>query len=289
MNSIEKAIELHSLEPPFFNQDVSFLEKVIVQFIQTEMEKYHFENAAIALSGGLDSTVVTYLAARALGKKRIKLLYMPYGESTTSLDHLRLITTDLGIEIETYDVSEIADLIFLERAIQNPLRRGNVLARLRMVNLFDLSAREKALVIGTSNKSELLIGYSTWYGDGAAGIMPIGDMYKTQVRAMGQYLGIPKEILDKPPSAELWPGQTDESEIGIPYEVLDRILYYWVDMRFSKEDILKIGFAEEIVTRVMKMSYRCLYKQKLPIVAKVSARTVGVDYRLSKETGNVSS
>ncbi|MDD4028836.1 MAG: NAD+ synthase [Caldisericia bacterium] len=287
MNDVKTAIELQPFDTPFFRQDISFLEKVFVQFIQTEIEKYQFTNAVIALSGGLDSTVVTYLAVRALGKDRVKLLYMPYGKNVSNQDHIRLIETDLGIEVEFYDIAEIADLLFLERAIQNPLRRGNVLARLRMVNIFDMSAREKALVIGTSNKTELLIGYSTWYGDGAAGIMPIGDIYKTQVRSLGKYMGIPKEILKKPPSAELWPGQTDELEIGIPYEVLDRILYYWVDQRFSKEALLEKGFTEEVVSRVMKMCYRCLYKQKLPVIPKVSARTVGLDYRLMKETGNV--
>jgi NAD+ synthase len=287
MNQILQSIQLQPNDTPFFYQDIEFLENVLIQFIQSEMHKYGFKNAVIALSGGLDSTVVTYLTIKALGKDHVHLLYMPYGTNTTSLDHVQLIATDLNTQVETWDLKEIADEFYLERDIQQPLRRGNVLARLRMVNLFDASARDKALVVGTSNKTEILIGYTTWYGDGAAGILPIGDLFKTQVRNVGKHLRIPKEILQKPPSAELWPGQTDESEIGIPYEVLDRILYYWVDLRFSEQEICEMGFAEEVVQRVIKMCYRSLYKQRIPIIPKVSSRTVGLDYLYIKETGNI--
>jgi NAD+ synthase len=287
MNQPIPAIQLQPHDTPFLHQDIEFLENVLIQFIQSEIQKYGFENAIVALSGGLDSTVVAYLAIKALGKDHVHLLYMPYCTNATSLDHIQLISTDLNIQVETWDLKEIADEFYLERDIQPPLRRGNVLARLRMVNLFDASTRDKALVIGTSNKTEILIGYTTWYGDGAAGILPIGDLFKTQVRNLGKHLKIPKEVLQKPPSAELWPGQTDESEIGIPYEVLDRILYYWVDLRFSKKEIYEMGFAEEVVQRVIKLCYRSLYKQRIPIIPKVSSRTVGLDYLYMKETGNI--
>lgn len=265
-------------------QEPFFLEKVLTQFIQAELQKYGFEKAVIALSGGLDSTVVTYLVSKILPSSQIVLLYMPYGEGLSNNDHVELVAKDLGLELKTWNMKEIADLFFLERSVTEPLRKGNILARLRMINAFDWSAKEKALVVGTSNKTELLIGYSTWYGDSAAGIMPIGDLFKTQVFSLAKHLHVPSPIIEKSPSAELWEGQTDEKEIGISYDLLDTILYYHVDLRYTQQELLELGYSEAIVQRVIKMCNKALYKQRLPIIPKVSKRTIGLDYLLMKET-----
>jgi NAD+ synthase len=195
------------------------------------------------------------------------------------------VASILNIPIETYNIKKIADTIFEDREITSKIRRGNVLARLRMNILFDASSRENALVVGTSNKSELLIGYSTWYGDSAAGILPIGDLYKTQIRYLSSSVGVPENIISKPPSAELWENQTDEGEIGITYEILDQILYLYVDKRYNENEIIKMGFDEETVHKIITKTRKSLFKLKTPPICKLSDRTIGVDYRYNKETG----
>jgi NAD+ synthase len=265
-------------------QDTQFVLRVIAKFIQEEVNKYGFNGGVIALSGGLDSSVVSMLSYQALDGK-IRLLFMPYGENSIASKDASSIASLLNISLETYNLKEIADKIFLERKIDDKLRKGNILARLRMSLLFDVSAREKALVIGTSNKSELLIGYSTWFGDSAAGIQPIGDLYKTQVRELAKCVGVPDEIIKKPPSAELWEGQSDEEEIGISYDDLDKILYLYVDKRFNEEEIIKMGFEANLVRKVILRTKKALYKLRTPVICKLSDRTIGIDYRYSKEVG----
>ncbi|MCK5847687.1 MAG: NAD+ synthase [Caldisericia bacterium] len=270
----------------YLQQNAEFLSTVLEKFIQDEMNKYGFTKAVIALSGGLDSTLVSYIAAKALNPDQLLLLYMPYGKGLSNDDHANMVSKDLGLHLETWNIKNTADSLCGERSIKNPLRKGNVFARLRMVNLFDVSAREKALVIGTSNKTELLIGYSTWYGDSAAGILPLGDIYKTQAFALADYFRVPEEIINKPPSAELWETQTDEEEIGLTYDELDQILFWHIDKRFTFQELVEKGFSKEHVTSVLKLCRKSLYKQRLPIIPKVSSRTIGLDYRLIKEATN---
>lgn len=265
-------------------QDTQFVLRVITKFIQEEVNKYGFNGGVIALSGGLDSSVVSMLSYQALDGK-IRLLFMPYGENSIASKDASSIASLLNIPLETYNLKEIADKIFLERKIDDKLRKGNILARLRMSILFDVSAREKALVIGTSNKSELLIGYSTWFGDSAAGIQPIGDLYKTQVIELAKVVGVNDEIIKKPPSAELWEGQSDEEEIGISYYDLDKILYLYVDKRFNEEEIIKMGFEANLVRKVILRTKKALYKLRTPVICKLSDRTIGIDYHYSKEAG----
>ncbi len=265
-------------------QELSFTLKVITKFIKEEVLRYEFSGGVVALSGGLDSSLVSLISYEALEGK-LKILFMPYGDSDASLRDASKIASILNIPLETYNLKEIADKIFLERKVDTNIRRGNILARLRMNILFDVSAREKALVIGTSNKSELLIGYSTWYGDSAAGILPIGDLYKTQVRDLAKFVGVPSEIIKKAPSAELWEGQTDEGEIGITYEELDKILYLYVDMRLTYKEIVKMGFEAETVRKVIDKTRKALFKLKTPIICKLSSRTIGIDYRYIKNAG----
>lgn len=266
--------------------DYSFTQRVIKEFIKTEAEKYHFQGAVIALSGGLDSCLTAVLAHLALNGK-ISLIYMPYGEHPSSQQDAHALAEFLQTPMEHFDIKATADSLFQGRDIQDPKRKGNVLARLRMNVLFDLSARDHLMVVGTSNKSEMLTGYSTWYGDSAAGIMPLGDLYKTQVRGLATYCQLPESILRKAPSAELWEGQTDEGEMGIAYPDLDAILYHWIDLRHRPEDLIQMGFDEKLVQKTVSLARKALFKHKLPIICKLSDRTIGLDYRLNKECMNL--
>ena len=265
--------------------DPAFACQVIRQFIQEEVRKSNLQGAVISLSGGLDSSVIAKLAYEALEGK-IRLLYMPYRDIASSDRDVQALADQLHIPVEKYAITGWANLFFQERHLEDPLRRGNVLARLRMVALFDVSAREKALVVGSGNKTEILVGYSTWYGDSACAILPIGDLYKTQVRALAEYLDIPDTIRSKPPSAELWENQTDESELGISYAELDSILYYLVDEQNSILQMVEKGFPEETVRKVRTKMQKSYYKQRMPIICKCANRTIGVDYRYNKDAQN---
>ena len=266
-----------------FKQDVSFILEVLSKFIAGEVLKYHFQGGVVALSGGLDSSVVAILSYKALQGK-IKLLYMPHENPEGSLQDALSVAKLLSIPLEIFDLKQIANNFFSQRNPLSPLRKGNILARLRMTALFDTSSRDQSLVIGCSNKTEILVGYSTWFGDTAAGILPIGDLYKTQVRNLAIHLSVPNNIIQKPPSAELWNGQTDEGELGISYSEMDQILYRFVDQRMNIQEIIKIGFDENNVRKVIALTKKALYKQKMPLICKVSDRTVGLDYRYLKET-----
>ncbi|MGC9090059.1 MAG: NAD(+) synthase, partial [Caldisericia bacterium] len=167
---------------------------------------------------------------------------------------------------------------YFEIESMSDLRKGNFMARMRMAIVFDKAKKYDGFVIGCSNKSELLVGYSTWYGDMAASVLPIGDLYKTQVRMLAKYLGVPEFILNKIPSAELWQGQTDEGELGISYDELDKILFLIVDKRLSVKEVIKKGFSEEKVKRVKKMIINSHFKRRFPPIPKLSDRTVGIDF-----------
>ncbi len=263
--------------------DYAFTEKVIHAFIRHEVIGNGFKGGVIGLSGGLDSSLISVLAHTALNGK-IALLYMPYGKNETAEKDVAAIAEMIHTPLEAYDIQPITDQLCNERSVHDPRRKGNIMARLRMNILFDLSARDHLMVIGTSNKTEWMTGYSTWYGDSAAGIMPLGDLYKTQTRGLALHCHLPESIINKPPSAELWEGQTDEAEIGLSYDTLDAILYYWLDQRYSPKQLIQMGFDEANVKKVVTLARKALYKQKLPTVCKVSDRTIGIDYRLCKET-----
>ncbi len=266
--------------------DNSFTQRVIESFIQLEADKYHFKGAVVALSGGLDSSLVAVLAHAAM-KGKLTLLYMPDGENQAASTDASAIAEMLQTPLDVYDIRKLADQLCHDRNIDCPKRRGNVLARMRMNILFDLSAREHAMVVGTSNKTELLTGYSTWYGDSAACIMPLGDLYKTQLRALAKNCHLPQNIIDKAPSAELWEGQTDEDELGISYESLDHILYHWIDLRYSPQHLIEMGIDPTLLKKTISLARKAIYKHKLPLICKLSERTIGLDYRLSKETMNL--
>lgn len=257
--------------------------EVIVGFIRAQMEQAGFERIVIGLSGGVDSAAVAYLCARAVGAENLLGIRMPYRTSSESAetDALRVVD-DLGCRTERVDISPMVDpmleLVTGDDEAALRVRRGNVMARQRMIVAFDRSAAWDALVAGTSNKTESLLGYGTLYGDMAAAFLPIGDLYKTQLRDVARHLGVPEQIVGKPPSADLWPGQTDEGELGRSYDMLDRALFALIDRRWSVDRCVGAGLPRELVEWVERRVARTEFKRQLPPVAKLSLRTPGFDH-----------
>ena len=251
--------------------DCPQVEKTLVGFIREEVGKAGFSRVVFGLSGGLDSAVSAYLAQRALGASHVIGVIMPYRTtSKESLDDARLVADTLGIETQHIDITPFVDPYFALFPEADRIRQGNKIARERMTILYDLSRKYEALVLGTGNKSELLMGYFTIYGDGACALNPLGDLYKTQVRQLARHLGVPAGIVDKVPSAELWQGQTDEDDLGFTYEELDRILYYLVDRQHTLERMVEMGFDRKSVEAVRKQIARNEFKRRLPLIARIS-------------------
>ncbi|MGL5000458.1 MAG: NAD+ synthase [Cetobacterium sp.] len=266
--------------------DLNLVEKILVNFLKEEANKVGFSKVVLGLSGGIDSALVAYLAAKAFGPENVLGILMPYKTSSKeSVEHARLVVQDLGIQSKLIEITPMVEPYFQMNPDMDGLRKGNRMARERMCILFDYSAKEKALVLGTSNKTEMLLGYSTQFGDAASAINAIGDLYKTQVWELSRHMGIPKELIDKKPSADLWEGQTDESELGFSYKLADEILISLIDEREKKKDILDAGYSEEIVDKIIWKIKMSQYKRKLPLIAKVSNRTIGRDFRYPRDWG----
>jgi NAD+ synthase len=257
--------------------------EVIVGFIRAQMAQTGFSRLVVGLSGGVDSATVAFLAARAIGSDNLLAVRMPFRTSSDSseTDALRVVDS-LGCRTERVEITAMVEpmlaLVDDGDAASLNVRRGNVMARQRMIVLYDRSAAFDALVIGTSNKTEALLGYGTLHGDMAAALAPIGDLYKTQLRAVAGELGVPQEILDKPPSADLWPGQTDEDELGRSYDLLDRALFALVDRRWSVDRCVAAGLDPALVEWVAGRVARMEFKRQPPPVAKLSLRTPGFDH-----------
>jgi len=260
------------------------VEKILVNSIRDSIRKNGFKNAVIGVSGGLDSAVVLALCAKALGSGHTFALLLPYRVSAPeSLEHGILACARFKVPYEVIDISPSVDAYFDRFPAENRLQVGNKCARERMSVLYDFSVRKKALVAGTSNKSELLVGYSTQFGDSAAAFLPIGDLYKTQVFELARHLDIPEAIVAKKPSADLWPGQTDEDEIGISYADLDIILHLMIDRRWDEGEIVERGYPLPLIRRIKKMIADSQFKRTMPPVTKLSARTVGIDFRYLRD------
>ncbi len=260
------------------------VEDALTRFIRDFVEKNGFSRGILGVSGGLDSAVTLALTARALGAENTFALLMPYRlSSPESLAHGQLICEKLGISPKVVEITAMVDGYLAENPTENATQVGNLCARARMMALFDYSERTRSLVMGTSNKSELLIGYSTLYGDSAAACLPLGDLYKTQVFGLARHLGIPEEIIQKPPSADLWADQTDEGEIGISYAELDEILFRRVDESRRVRELMDLGYSEKKVRGIEKMMARSQYKRVMPPVAKLQNRTVGIDFRYLRD------
>ena len=259
---------------------------VLKTFLRDEIRKVGIEHAVIGLSGGIDSALACYLAAQAIGAQNVYAVRMPYRTSAAdSLDHAQLVIEALGIQSETVDITAMVEPLIACTPDMTPRRKGNVMARARMIVLYDRSVAHHALVVGTSNKTELLLGYGTLFGDMASALNPIGDLYKTQVRELARAIGVPQPIVDKPPSADLWIGQTDEEELGLTYAEVDQLLYLLVDERYSPEEAIEAGFDRLYVERVWKLIRTMQFKRRGPLVAKLSKRTMGIDFLYLRDWG----
>ncbi len=259
---------------------------ILVGFIRNEVRKVGFERVVLGLSGGVDSSLVATLAAEALGPKNTVAFIMPYTTSDpkSKSDALQVVQ-QLGIHHVEIDISPQIDAYFERFPDADKKQRGNKMARERMSILYDQSWAWRALVIGTSNKTELLLGYGTIYGDMASAINPIGDLYKTQIWQLADALGVPTGIVQKAPSADLWAGQSDETELGFQYRMIDQLLYYLVDRRYSVEELKRQGFDEAFITEIVRRVRENQYKRRLPVIAKLSSRTIDRDFRYPRDWG----
>lgn len=270
--------------------DSEFAIQVLTRFIQTEVTKVGLKNVLLGLSGGVDSAAAAFLSARALGPEHVWGVMMPYRTSAPeSLEDARKVVQATGIQSREIDITPMVDPYFDSARWSGPeasmVRRGNKMARERMSILYDLSAELSALVVGTSNKTEILLGYGTIYGDMASALNPLGDLYKTQVKQAARALGVPENIIQKQPSADLWQGQTDEGELGITYAEADKLLYHLIDERASKKELMALGFEEKRVCEVIERVRRMQFKRKPPLIAKVSKRTVDFDFQYARDWG----
>jgi NAD+ synthase len=266
--------------------DCETVRKVLTGFIDNEVRKAGFERVVVGLSGGVDSALSAFLAAQALGPQNVWAILMPYRTSSSeSVEHARLAVNALGVHSLTVDITPMVDAYFAGFPDADHMRRGNKMARERMTILFDHSARLGGLVLGTSNKTELLLGYGTLHGDMASAINPLGDLYKTQVRQLARHVKVPTVIVEKQPSADLWAGQTDEAELGFTYEEVDKVLYLLVDQRYEVSDLVAEGLDEKFVHAVSHKVQASQYKRRLPVIAKVSARTIDRDFRYPRDWG----
>jgi NAD+ synthase len=281
------------------NCEVAF--DILCKTFKIEVEKTGINKVVLGLSGGIDSALTLFIAVAALGSQNVTALYMPYKlSSPVSREHALLAANACGVEVIEKDITPMADAYFTGmeypknddpamREAMTRLRKGNILARLRMTVLYDQSVYYRGLVAGTSNKSEILLGYSTLWGDMASAVNPIGDLYKFQVRAISRFVKIPGEIIDKPPSADLWEGQTDEGELNLTYDLIDRILYHWIDLGWNKERIKeaaeKAGIEEEKIDSIFKRVMMSQYKRKMPLIIKVSEKTIDREFRYPRDWG----
>lgn len=266
--------------------NIELTRTILTGFLRTEITRTGLSHAVVGLSGGIDSALSCTLAAEALGPENVLAVRMPYKSSSPdSLAHAQQVIDKTGVQSLTVDITPMVDPLFEYFPDMNERRRGNAMARERMIVLYDRSEAFGGLVVGTGNKTEILLGYTTLYGDSASALNPLGDLYKTQVRQLARALGVPDEIIQKPPSADLWQGQTDEGELGYTYADVDKLLYLLVDQRFSPVDCEEAGFPQEFVHAVVERVRRNQFKRVLPPIAKLSNRTVGYDFLYLRDWG----
>jgi NAD+ synthase len=257
---------------------------VLASFIRDAVETSGTQGVVVGLSGGIDSALAAALAVRALGAERVHAFVLPYRTShPESEQDARAVAEHLGIALRAIDLSPMVDAYFQFEPEASQERRGNKMARERMTILFDQAKKLDALVLGTSNKTEILLGYSTVFGDNASSLNPLGDLYKCQVRQLARHLELPARIVDKVPSADLWPGQTDEDELGFSYETADEVLYLLFDLGLRPEEVIERGYDEEAVRRIVSFEQRFRYKRRLMLIARLSGSAVNLDQEIPRD------
>jgi NAD+ synthase len=260
--------------------------EILTGFLHTEITRAGFSRGVIGLSGGVDSSLACYLTAEALGPENVLAVRMPYKTSSPdSMEHAQIVVDALGVQSLDVPITEMVDPLFKRFPDMDKVRQGNVMARERMIILYDQSEAFNGLVIGTGNKTEILLGYTTLFGDAASALNPNGDLYKTQLRQLARSMGVPAAVIEKPPSADLWKGQTDEGELGFTYEDVDQLLYLLVDQRYSPESCIEAGFPEGFVRDVVERVRRNHFKRVQPPIAKLSNRTIGYDFLYLRDWG----
>lgn len=266
--------------------DTTLVRDLLVDFVRDEVTKVGFQRVVLGLSGGIDSALSAAIAAAALGPQNVIAVMMPYRLSSSASEaDARAVSAHLGLRSLLVDISPQVDAYFERFPDADRARRGNKMARERMTVLYDLSGAEDALVIGTSNKTELLLGYGTVFGDMASALNPLGDLYKTQVYALARDMGLPELVIAKAPSADLWEGQSDETELGFQYGLVDALLYHLVDERRTLAELRALGFDDSFVADIQRRVRGSQYKRRLPIIAKLSGRTIDREFRYPRDWG----
>jgi NAD+ synthase len=266
--------------------DSAVVRDILVGFVRNEVHKVGFERVVVGLSGGIDSALSAAIACLALGEHNVLPILMPYRTSSSASEaDARLVCEHLGMTPTVVDISAQLDAYFDRFQDADRGRRGNKMARERMSILYDLSWANDALVIGTSNKTELLLGYGTVFGDMASALNPLGDLYKTQVFALAASIDLPDAVISKAPSADLWEGQSDEQELGFGYASVDSLLYHMVDERRTRAELRALGFDDSFIDDVSRRVRVSQYKRRPPIIAKLSARTIDREFRYPRDWG----
>ncbi len=275
----------HIAQKLLINTDLA--RAVLVRFIRDSVHKLNFERVVLGISGGIDSALVAWLSVEALGANNVLGIRMPYKSSSPdSLSDAQKVIDALGIEALTIPITPMVDGLLSQFPDMSQMRNANIMSRSRMITVYDQSMATRSLVIGTSNKTEALLGYTTLYGDSASALQPIADLYKTQIRQLGRALQMPQSIIEKPPSADLWIGQTDEEELGYTYEFVDKVLYLLVDERMSVDEAAAEGFDRSLVENVWKRVRQNQYKRTMPYIAKLSRRSIGHDFLYLRDWGS---
>lgn len=265
--------------------NVELITENLTSFLKEELRKTGLTNFTLGLSGGVDSAVVAFLAARAIGPENVHALYLPYKSSSQESEgHSRLSMEGCGVNYQVISITKMIDSYFDDVDPEaSPLRRGNKMSRERMAILYDHSAKYGGVVLGTSNKTELLLGYGTQHGDMASALNPIGDIYKTKIFELARYLQVPEPLIVKKPSADLWAGQSDEEDLGFTYAEVDALLENLIEKRKTIADLLANGFKQEFITKVIGLINRSQFKRRMPLIAKVSLRPIDSDFSYPKE------
>lgn len=258
--------------------------RVLTSFIRDAVETSGTSGVVVGLSGGVDSSLSAALAAQALGPERVHGFLLPYRTSNpASEEDARAVAEHLGVPHRVIDISPMIDAYFEVESDADPVRRGNKMARERMTILFDQAKKRNALVLGTSNKTEILLGYSTVFGDNASSLNPLGDLYKAQVWQLSRHLGLPSAVVDKAPSADLFPGQTDEGDLGFDYLTADEVLYLLFDEGLRPEEVVARGYDERVVERILSYEQRFRFKRRLMLIARLSGSAVNLDQEIPRD------